>query len=484
MAAGPEFSDVSPAVNDERELRHWTAYAWANHGWVTTVGTVLIGPWLLALAKNDVGSGRATLFSIGPWHLSASSYPSFILAVAALLQIPVLPALGASADALSAKKTILRWTCGIGAGIAALLATSGGSAWLYAGIVFLAGNLVFGASDVVYNAFLPQIATPDRRDRASSRGFAAGYLGGGILLALDLALLQVHDAVGISQSTAVRLCYVSAGLWWAGFGVYAIAGLHDRTPDFLPANKRTSSAFGPATRRTAPPKRTGSAFVGGVGLGFGELRATLAMLRTMPQASRYLIGYLFFSDAISAVVALSSTYLTHELYGDDATRAAPFLFALILLIQFLAVGGSLLFARIARWTGTKNAILASLVIWCVVVVYAYAVLHTRAQAVAMGVVIALVLGGSQALARSLYSQMVPRGREATFFGLYEICDRGTSWIAPLLFTIVVDATGSFRQAILSLIALFAIGIVMLTVTDVDRARDEAAAVPALPVRRP
>ncbi len=204
----------------------------------------------------------------------------------------------------------------------------------------------------------------------------------------------------------------------------------------------------------------------------------------MPQASRYLLGYLFFSDAISAVVALSSTYLTHELYGDDATKAASFLFSLILLIQFLAVGGSLLFARIARWTGTKNAILVSLVIWCVVVVYAYAVLHTKTQAVAMGVVIALVLGGSQALARSLYSQMVPRGREATFFGLYEICDRGTSWIAPLLFTIVVDATGSFRQAILSLIALFAIGIVLLSVTDVDRARDEAAAVPAVPVRRP
>lgn len=451
MSAGEEISDGAPPIDDERELFSWTAYAWANHGWVTTVGTVLIGPWLLALAKNDAGSGRATLFSIGPWHLSASAYPSFVLAAAALLQILVLPALGASADAMSAKKRIMRWSCLLGAGIAALLATTGGSAWLYAGLLFLAGNIVFGASDVVYNAFLPQISTPARRNRASSRGFAAGYLGGGILLALDLALLQLHDAVGISQSTAVRLCYVSAGLWWAGFGSYAIAGLHER----------------------GRPKRTG------VGPGFAELRATLALLRTMPHASRYLLGYLFFSDAISAVIALSSTYLTHELYGDDATKAASFLFALILLIQFLAVGGSLLFARIARRTGTKNAILISLVIWCVVVVYAYAVLHTKAQAVLMGVVIALVLGGSQALSRSLFSQMVPRGREATFFGIYEICDRGTSWLAPLLFTVVVSTTGSFRQAILSLIALFAVGIVLLVLTDVDRARAEAAAVPAM-----
>jgi UMF1 family MFS transporter len=457
VSAGEEISDGAPLIDDERELFSWTAYAWANHGWVTTVGTVLIGPWLLALAKSDAGSGRATLFSIGPWHLSASAYPSFVLAAAALLQVLVLPVLGASADAMSAKKRILRWSCLLGAGIAALLATTGGSAWLYAGLLFLAGNIVFGASDVVYNAFLPQISTPARRNRASSRGFAAGYLGGGILLALDLALLQVHDVVGISQSTAVRLCYVSAGLWWAGFGIYAIAGLHER----------------------GRPRRAPSAFWSGVGPGFAELRATLALLRTMPHASRYLLGYLFFSDAISAVIALSSTYLTHELYGDDATKAASFLFALILLIQFLAVGGSLLFARIARRTGTKNAILISLVIWCVVVVYAYAVLHTKAQAVLMGVLIALVLGGSQALSRSLYSQMVPRGREATFFGIYEICDRGTSWLAPLLFTVVVSTTGSFRQAILSLIALFAVGIVLLILTDVDRARAEAAAVPAM-----
>ncbi len=434
-------------INDQREISRWAMYSFANHAWVTTVGTVLIGPWLLALAKSAAGSSHATLFSLFGWHLSAAAYPSFMLAVAALLQVLILPALGASADAFAAKRRILFFCCGVGSFLAALLATTGGSQWLYAGLVFLAGNLVFGASDVVYNAFLPQLCTPDRRDATSSRGFAIGYLGSGLLLAINLVLLQIHGSIGMSKSTAVRICFVEAGVWWAAFGFYAIKGLRER----------------------------GSASGARIGHGLGELWEALSVLRGMPNGFRYLVAYLFFSDAISAVIGLSSTYITHELYNDNATKASSFLFELILLIQFVAIGGALLFARIARVLGTKRTVLLSLVIWCFVVVYAYLALRSKAEAVFMGVVLALVLGGSQALSRSLYSQMVPRGREATFFGLYEICDRGTSWLAPLLFTLVVNTTGSFRQAILSLVALFLIGLVLLARTDTDKAHAEAAA---------
>lgn len=432
-------------MDDRREVARWSFYAFANHGWVTTVGTVLIGPWLLALAKKDAGSSHATLFAIGPYHLSAAAFPSFLFACAALTQLAVLPALGATADALAAKKRILALTCGLGATIAALLGTSGGSAWLYAGLLYLVGTVVFGASDTVYNAFLPQLVSPERRDATSSRGFATGYLGAGTLLTLNLALLHFRGALGLAEGTAVRICFVSAGLWWAGFGFVAIAGLRER---------------GASTTR----ERRGAA----------ELWATLRELRGMPNAFRYLLAYLFFSDAVSAVISLSSTYITHELYDDNATRASTFLFSLILLIQFVAVAGSILVARIARRAGTKNTILGTLAVWSLVILYAYLQLRTTGQAVAMGVVLGLVLGGTQALARSLFSQLIPRGREATYFGLYEVCDRGTSWIAPLLFTIVVNATGSFRQAILSLLVLFVAGAVLLASSDIDRARAEAA----------
>lgn len=432
---------------DRREIFGWSMYSWADHAFITTVGAVLIGPYLLSLATGAVGR-HGDLVSLGPLRLSAAAYPSFVITVSVLVQVLVLPVLGATADALRAKKILLALCCGAGAVLTGLLATAGAHAWLYAGLVYLAANVVFGAGNVIYNAYLPDLVGPQRRDEVSGRGFAFGYLGGGLLLAANLGLLQLHDQLGLSKGAAVRWCFLAAAFWWAGFGGYAIR----RLP-------------GAASMRAAPTGRLGS--------GLGELRATLRLLRGMPQTLRYLLAYLFFTDAISAVIALSSTFITHELYSDDADRSAPFLFALILLIQFVAMLGSLAFVRIARGLGSKRTILVTLVVWCAVIVYAYGFLHDAGGAVAMGVVIGLVLGGSQALARSVYSQMIPVGREGTFFGFYQICDQGTSWLAPLVFTVVVSVTGSYRQAILSLVVLFAIGIVLLARSDVGAAVREA-----------
>jgi UMF1 family MFS transporter len=196
---------------------------------------------------------------------------------------------------------------------------------------------------------------------------------------------------------------------------------------------------------------------------------TVRLILGMPQTRRYLAAYLLFSDAISAVIGLSSTFITHELFGNSASRAATFLFALILLIQFVAMAGALAFAKLAAQIGAKRALLLGLAIWCAVILYTYAALHSKAQAVAAGVVIGTVLGGSQALARSLWSQLIPAGREAAFFGILEVANEGTAWVAPLLFTIVVNATGSYHQAILSLIVLFVAGGALLAITDLDAA---------------
>jgi UMF1 family MFS transporter len=167
-------------------------------------------------------------------------------------------------------------------------------------------------------------------------------------------------------------------------------------------------------------------------------------------------------------------FLAQELFVSRGLPASEaFLMGLVLMVQFVAFGGALLFARLASAITTKSAILCSLVLWSGIVIYAYGFLHTVAQAWAMGVVLAAVLGGSQALSRSLFSRMIPAGHEATFFGLYEITERGTSWIGPLLFGLVVGATGSYRQAILSLIVLFLGGIAVLVATDTDRAIEDA-----------
>jgi len=422
-------------------------YSWANHGWETTVATVLAGPWLLSLATKHHPK-HSILFSVGPLHLRTESYPSFVITVAALVQLLVLPLLGSAADH---RRSIERWlalACLGGSAVAVAFAATSGGEYVAAGVLLLLGSQAYGASNVLYNALLPGLAAPDERDAISSRGFAYGYLGGGLLLAANLALLLAHHAIGLDKSTAVRICFVSAGLWWAGWGLWSLR----RLPP-------PAELFDDASRPGNRPR----------------LREAIAVLRQRPQTLRYLIAYLLFSDAISAVIALSSTFITHELFGDSASKAATFLFALILMIQFVAMGGAVLAARVAARIGARRSILASLVVWCLLILYTYLELHSKLQAVVVGVGIGIVLGGSQALARSLWAQLVPRGQEATYFGLYEVANEGTSWAAPLLFTIVVNATGSFRQAILSLLVLFVAGGVLLWRTNIDVAIDEAAA---------
>jgi UMF1 family MFS transporter len=181
---------------------------------------------------------------------------------------------------------------------------------------------------------------------------------------------------------------------------------------------------------------------------------------------------------MQTVVTLSSVFLTQELFvaqGRSEAEAQPFIIGVVLLVQFVAFGGALLFGRLAALIGAKRAILLTLALWVGVVVYAYGFLATTTQAWAMAVVIALALGGSQPLARALFSRLIPPGAEATLFGLYELSQRATAWVGPLIFGLVVGATGSYRQAILSLIVLFAAGLIVLATTDIARAEREAAA---------
>jgi UMF1 family MFS transporter len=281
----------------------------------------------------------------------------------------------------------------------------------------------------------------------SSRGYALGYLGGGLLLLANLVLIQYGTRVGLDNGTAVRLSLASAGAWWAGFAAFAFARLHARRPE----------------RRLRPDESY-------VRAGFDQLMRSFRQLQRLPHTRRYLLSYMFFNDGIQTVISMTSLFLSQELF---VARGLPedqaFLIGLILMVQFVAFFGAEAFERMARFAGTKGAILISLAIWSGVIVYAYGWLQTTAQAWAIGVVIALVLGGSQALSRSLFSRMIPPGYEASFFGVYEVSERGTSWIGPLLFGFVAAATNSYRQAMLSLIVLFVVGMAGLVLTDVDQA---------------
>ena len=444
-AAVPSTSDK----NDPRELFGWKMYDWANSAFYTTVVGALFSPYLTRLAQTAVGE-NGVVMHLGPLgNVTAKSLPTLCVSVSVGAQVFLLPILGALGDYSNLKKRLMTLFCYIAVTANCLLFFVKGNLYILGGLLFIVANVGFGASVVFYNSFLPEIATEDQADKVSSRGFAYGYLGGAILLVLNLFLVLRAEQLGISTELAVRLSLLSAGVWWGGFALITFALLKSR-PE----------------KKTLPP---GKSYLSA---GFLELRDTFKELRRLPLTLRYLFGYLLYNDGIQTVVFASSAFLEQELFPQGNPT---FLLEIFLMVQFVAVGGALLFERLAYLIKTKNAIIVSLIIWSAIVIYCFKFLHTVPEAWVVAAVIAVVLGGSQALSRSLFARMIPAGKEASFFGLYEVSERGTSWMGPLLFSIVIARTGSYRLALLSLIFFFVVGLIVLWTTDTDRGIREASA---------
>ncbi|HKP82993.1 MAG TPA: MFS transporter [Pyrinomonadaceae bacterium] len=439
---------TSSDKNNPRELFGWKMYDWANSAFYTTVVGALFSPYLTRLAQTAVGENGVVLH-LGPLGaVTAKSLPTLCVSISVGAQVFLLPILGALGDYSDLKKRLMAVFCYIAVVANCLMFFVKEDLYLLGGVLFIIANVGFGAALVFYNAFLPEIATDDQTDKVSSRGFAYGYLGGAILLVLNLVLVLRAEQLGMSTGLAVRLSLASAGIWWGGFALITFALLKSR-----------------------PKKKSLPKGKGYITAGFSELVDTFKELRRLPLTARYLLGYLLYNDGIQTVVFASSAFLEQELFPQGNP---VFLLEIFLMVQFVAVAGALLFERLAYLIKTKNAIIVSLVIWSGIVVYAYAFLNSVPEAWVMAAVIAIVLGGSQALSRSLFSRMIPEGKEASFFGLYEVSERGTSWMGPLLFSIVIARTGSYRLALLSLIFFFVVGLIVLWTTDTDRGVREAS----------
>jgi UMF1 family MFS transporter len=434
-------------MNNRREQVGWYFYDWANSAFYTTVVTVFLGPYLTEVAKaaaESLGEGNTFVFPFGIKVAYKAFFP-FVVSLSVGLQVLFLPVLGAIADYSHRKKQMLALFAYIGAFATIGLYFLQGTNYLLGGGLFVLANLSFGASVVFYNSFLSDIASPEDRDRVSSMGWAIGYLGGGLLLALNLYLFSKADSFGLTSGQAVRISLASSGVWWAVFTLIPLSALKNRLPEKQP-----------------PP---GEHFIA---TGFKQLRHTIKSARRYPQTLLFLIAYLLYNDGIQAVIALASVFGAEELKLDQST-----LVQVILMVQFAAFFGSLIFNWVAKATGGKRAIIISLIIWTGVLVYAYGLLQTRLQFFILGAVIAIVLGGSQALSRSVYSLMIPKGQEAEYFSLYEVSDKGTSWLAPLLFGLALQFTDSYRVAILSLVVFFVIGLILLMRVNVRAAAIEA-----------
>ncbi|MFB9238285.1 MFS transporter [Plantactinospora siamensis] len=444
----PDAAGPAPAASTRRERTGWYFYDWANSAFSTTVVTVFLGPFLTSVTERAAGCAVDADTCSGTVHplgitVAPGAYFPYLVSLSVLLTVFALPVMGAVADRSPHKKRLLAGAAFLGAAATAGFAFVTGDRYLLGGVLFLIANIAFGASVVVYNSFLPQLGGPDDRDAISSRGWALGYLGGGLLLAANLVavtLLSRHDDAQRTLDLA-RWCIVSAGVWWAVFTLVPLRWLREH-----PALEATTA---------------GNVLTDG----FRQLGRTLRGLRTYPLTLFFLLAFLVYNDGIQTVIALASQYGTKELRLTQST-----LIVTILLVQFLAFGGALLLGALARRIGAWKTVLLSLVLWTVVIIAAFRLpAEAPVPFLVLGAAIGLVLGGSQALSRSLFSQLIPAGKEGEYYGFYEISDKGTSWLGPLAFGLVYQLTASYRVGLVSLLIFFVVGFALLAAVPMRRA---------------
>ncbi|MER7979757.1 MFS transporter [Streptomyces sp. NPDC095817] len=435
------------AVERRREQHGWYFYDWACSVYSTSVLTVFLGPYLTAVAKH-AADADGFVHPLGI-PVRAGSFFAYAVSASVIVSIFVMPLAGAAADRSGRKKPLLAAAAYLGAAATTGMFFLDGDRYLLGGLLLIVANASLAVSMVLYNSYLPQIAPPEERDAVSSRGWAFGYAAGSLVLIANLVLFTAHDSFGVSESTAVRICLASAGVWWGAFTLVPLKRLRDRRA--------------PATSTGQPPAH-----------GWRQLAATVRDMRGKPLTLSFLLAYLMYNDGIQTVISQASVYGSEELGLSQST-----LIVAVLLVQVLAVGGALGMGRLARTYGAKRTILGSLVAWTLTLGAGY-FLPAGAPVwfFVLASAIGLVLGGSQALSRSLFSHLVPRGKEAEYFSAYEMSDRGMSWLGPLLFGLTYQLTGSYRDAIISLVAFFVIGFVLLARVQVRQAvRDAGNPVP-------
>ncbi|GGO68135.1 MFS transporter [Nocardioides deserti] len=437
-------------LNRVREQRAWYWYDWANSAFATTVAGVLFGPYLIAVAEEDAVGDRVSLLGLS---LAPGSLPAYVITASTLIAAVLLPLLGAVADRTARKKDLLAGFAWAGAAAGAVLFFVTEDNWQLGVAAFLVANVCFGAAAVFNDAILVQISDEHERDRVSSRGWAFGYAGGGLLLAVNFVVVSAHDTFGLSEGMAVRLSMLSAAVWWAGFTLIPWRRL-----------------------RNHPPMDVEHVEGGVVQRSFGQLWVTLRELRNYPVALTFLVAYLFFNDGIQTVIGQAAVYGEKELGFETGTVLGTYL-----LVQLVAIGGALSFGRAAGRYGAKRVILVGLVIWCLIVTAALFIPDgALVPFLLLGAAIGVVLGGTQALARSYFSLFVPRGKEAEYFSFYHAMERGTSWLGALVFGLVYQFTDSYRPAIFALILFFVVGGLLLMRVDTAKGiRDAGNEMPAV-----
>jgi len=419
-----------------REVRAWVLYDWANSAFVTTIVAAVFPIYYARVAADGL-----------PPDVAASRY-GWATTFALLVVAALAPVLGALADCAAMKKRLLFAFQSLG-----LLACAGmffilRGDWLLALALFVLGNIGVSGAFTFYDSLLPHIARRDELDRVSSAGYALGYLGGGLLLAVNLLWIQKPEWFGLADAgMATRVSFVSVAVWW---GLFSIP-LFRHVPE--PAVRTAVTHAGLADLAAAS---------------FRQLGHTLRELGRFRQAFLMLVAFLVYNDGINTIIRMAS------LYGTQIGIAQHHLITALLMVQFVGVPFAFLFGRVASWIGARPAVFVALAVYAVISVLGY-FMTSAAHFYALAFLVATVQGGSQALSRSLFAAMIPRQKSSEFFGFFAVFEKFAGIVGPLIFAGVIEQTGSSRQAILSVILFFVAGALLLARVDVAEGERAARA---------
>jgi UMF1 family MFS transporter len=429
------------------ELRAWAMYDWAVSAVQTTIMVAVFPVYFVNIAKVDLPESRAT---------QAIATANTIVAVVLAILSPVL---GAVSDYVAAKKRLLGASMLVGAAAVAGMFFVQQGDYRLALVLFVISLIGATASTVFYDALLPHIASEDEIDRVSSAGYAVGYIGGGLLLALNLAWILKPEWFGLpsgpnlsgsEKSLPTRLAFLSVAVWWVVFSI----PLFRRVPE-------------PPRTREPDEIRGGNVLV----VPFVRVAETFQALRGYKQAFLMLLAFMIYNDGIQTIQKMAATY------GKELGIADSVLIASILIVQFVGFPFAFLFGAIAARIGAKHAIFIGLVVYAGISILGF-YMRSAAHFVLLAALVATVQGGTQALSRSLFASLIPPHKSGEFFGFYSVFEKFASIFGPLLFWITIATTGSSRNAILSVIFFFALGAIVLSRVRVKEGQAAARAADA------
>ena len=419
-----------------RDLRAWAMYDWANSAFQTTIIAAIFPIYFHKVAAADLPDAVAT------------SRFAWATTIAILIVAIVAPLLGAIADYAALKKKLLAVFMGIGVAATAAMYWVTRGDWMLGLVLFVVGNIGVAGSIVFYESLLPHLVGERDLDRVSSAGYAIGYLGGGVLLAVNLLMIQQPSWFGIRDAgVATRLSLASVAVWWAVFSI----PLFRQVPE-------------PPRRVELTERPGGNPLVSGA----HRLVETFHELRRYKQAFLLLTAFLLYNDGIQTIIRMATTYGAEINIDENAMILA------LLITQFIGVPFAFLFGHIAGRTGAKPAVFGGLAVYAVITVLGY-FMKNATHFLALAILVGMVQGGTQALSRSLFASMIPRHKSSEFFAFFGVFERYAGILGPALFAWVVERSGTSRNAILSVIAFFVIGAIILAFVDVDAGRRAARA---------